>query len=272
MNVLMPKIQLLDRVVQSSNKSRCLLAGAVFFTLFVASRSLFAATYESAVSVPVDGNAGKAGDIVSFTDNKFVLSSKIGDSAMVGVVVEDPATSFEDTNMTQYKFITPEGDVLVNVSGKNGSIKEGDFITSSDIPGVGVRALESGQVLGVALEEYMPNNPEDIGQIYVQLGIKTSFIDKTASKNLLDTLKNSLTSPFMTPIEALRYLLAIAVVFASFVIGFSSFGRITGTSVEALGRNPLAGSAIRKVIFFNFLLTFIIMGIGLAIAYLILTL
>jgi hypothetical protein len=152
-----------------------------------------------------------------------------------------------------------------------GPIKEGDFVTSSNTSGVGVRAMESGQVLGVALEEYTPSAPENVGQIYVQLGIKTSFIDKTASKNLLDTLKNSLTSPFMTPIEALRYLLAIAVVFASFVIGFSSFGKITGSSVEALGRNPLAGGAIRRVIFFNFILTFLIMGIGLVIAYLILT-
>ncbi len=88
------------------------------------------------------------------------------------------------------------------------------------------------------------------------LDIKTSFVDKSINKNLFDTLKNSLTSPFMTPIESLRYLLAIAVVFASFVIGFTSFGKITGTSVEALGRNPLAGSTIRKVIFFNFAMTF----------------
>jgi hypothetical protein len=39
-----------------------------------------------------------------------------------------------------------------------------------------------------------------------------------------------------------------------------------------LGRNPLAGGAIRRVIFFNFAMTFVIMAIGLGIAYLILTL
>lgn len=268
----MPELSQIEKIVRKHSRLASALIGGAFFAFFLASRCSFAATYESALSFPIEGNAGKAGDIVSFIANKFVLSSKMNDSAMVGVIVDDPATSFEDTNMTQYKFITPDGDVLVNVSGKNGSIKEGDFVTSSNTSGVGVKALGTGQILGVALEEYAPNNPEDIGQIYVHLGIKTSFIDNTASKNLLDTLKSGFTSSFMTPIEALRYLLAIAVVFASFVIGFSSFGRITGTSVEALGRNPLAGGAIRKVIFFNFLLTFVIMGIGLAIAYLILTL
>lgn len=242
-----------------------------FFVLLLSVSHTFAETYESAVSVPIEGNAGKTGDIVSFVSNKFILSSAPFDNSMVGVVVDSPPLFFQDLNMPQYRLVAANGDLLVNVTAKFGAIKEGDYITSSNTPGVGVKAVESGQILGVALEEYNPKNADDVGQIYVQIGIKTSFMDKSISKNLFDTLKNSITSPFMTPIEALRYLLAIAVVFASFVIGFSSFGKITGTSVEALGRNPLAGAAIRKVVVFNFLLTFLIMAIGLFLAYLILT-
>lgn len=231
-----------------------------------------AISYETAVSVPVAQGVGKVGDVISYVNAQYVLSSKMYDTDMVGVVIEDPAISFEDRNLTSSVLVTSIGEVLVNVSNKYGDIKEGDYVTSSDIPGVAVRALESGQVIGIALEDSSNTGNEEVGQIYVLLDIKTSFVDKNISKNLLDTLKNSLTSPFMTPIEALRYLLAIAVVFASFVIGFTSFGKITGTSVEALGRNPLAGATIRKVIFFNFAMTFVIMAIGLGIAYLILTL
>lgn len=242
-----------------------------FIPLVIVVRAL-AISYEEAVSVPIAAGVGKVGDIMSYVDSQYVLSSKGYDTNMIGVVVEDPAVSFEDRYLTNSVLLTSVGEVLVNVSNKYGDIKEGDFVTSSGIPGVGVKALESGQVLGIALEDYSTSVSEEVGQIYVLLNIKTSFIDKTISRNLLDTLKNSLTSPFMTPIEALRYLLAIAVVFASFVIGFTSFGKITGTSVEALGRNPLAGSTIRKVIFFNFAMTFVIMAIGLGIAYLILTL
>lgn len=239
--------------------------------LLIVAKSL-AVSYEEAVSVPFAEGVGKTGDIISYVGSQYTLSSKMYDSNMVGVVVDNPAVSFEDRTLTNSKLITSVGEVLVNVSSKYGDIKEGDYVTSSDIAGVGVKALESGQVLGIALEDFNNSGSEEIGQVYVLLGIETSFVDASMSKNLLDTLKNSLTSPFMTPIEALRYLLAIAIVFASFVIGFSSFGKITGTSVEALGRNPLAGGTIRKVIFFNFAMTFIIMAIGLGIAYLILTL
>jgi F0F1-type ATP synthase membrane subunit c/vacuolar-type H+-ATPase subunit K len=242
-----------------------------FIPLIIVVRAL-AISYEEAVSVPVAAGVGKVGDIMSYVDSQYVLSSKAYDTNMIGVVVTDPAVSFEDRYLTNSVLLTSVGEVLVNVSNKYGDIKEGDYLTSSDIAGVGVKALESGQVVGVALEDAGNPSTEEVGQIYVLLDIKTSFIDKGVNKNLLDMLKNSLTSPFMTPIESLRYLLAIAVVFASFVIGFASFGKITGTSVEALGRNPLAGGTIRKVIFFNFAMTFVIMAIGLGIAYLILTL
>jgi hypothetical protein len=255
------------------NKAKTILALIPF--VFIASVLLiksYAISYEAAVSVNVADTGAKAGDIVSFVGTQYVLASKLYDTDMIGVIIADPATSFEDRNLTNGLLVTSVGEVLVNVSSKYGDIKEGDYITSSDIPGAGVKAGESGQVLGIALEDLVPSGNDNTGQIYVLLDIKTSFVDKNMSKNLLDTLKNSLTSPFMTPIEALRYLLAIGVVFSSFVIGFSSFGRITGTSVEALGRNPLAGGTIRKVIFFNFAMTFVIMAIGLGIAYLILTL
>lgn len=234
--------------------------------------NVYAASFSPAVSISTDNNEGNPGDIVSYQNGKYTLARKIYDSGMFGVIVEDPATSLVDTNLSQYKLISSFGETLVNVSARDGEIKEGDLLTSSDIPGVAVKAEESGQILGVALEGYNPTNSEEIGKIWVFVDIKTSFIEKAMRKNLLDVLRTSLTSPFMTPIEALRYLLAIAIVFTSFLIGFTSFGKITGSSVEALGRNPLAGGAIKKVIAFNFAMTFVIMALGLAIAYFILIL
>lgn len=231
-----------------------------------------AATYSSAISLSIENNAGGGGDIVSYEDGKYILSQRAYDESMYGVIVDDPTSSLVDVNLNEYKLVSSYGEALVNVSTKNGNIVEGDFITSTDIPGVGAKALESGPVIGVALESFEPAISDQIGQIWVLIDIKTNFIDTTLSKNLFDVLRTSLTSPFMTPIEALRYLLAIAVVFASFVIGFSNFSKITGSSVEALGRNPLASASIRKVIVFNFALTFIIMAGGLAIAYFILVL
>jgi len=247
---------------------------SIFLSLnlsFLLLNRCFAVSYEYAVTVPVVDNKGNPGDIVSYKEGKYSLTDVFQDPAIYGVIVENPSISFVDRNLEESKLVTSMGEVLLNLSLKNGSIKEGDYLTSSDIPGVGVKANEDGQVLGVAMEEFSSNNEEEMGQIYVLLDIKTMFFGKGLSGNLLDIIRNSLTSPFMTPVQALRYLLAIAIIFASFVIGFSSFGKITGSSEEALGRNPLAGTAIRKVMFFNFVLTFVIMAMGLIAAYFILT-
>lgn len=240
-------------------------------TAFLPFMKAFAESYEYAVSVPMEENQGNPGDIVSYKEGKYILTSEYHDGAMYGVIVENPSISFEDRNLDQSKMVTSMGEVILNVSAKNGQIKEGDYVTSSDIPGVGIRATEDGQVLGIAMESFEPTNSDEIGQIFVLMDIKTHFFGKGISGNILDIIRNSLTSPFMTPVQALRYLLAIAIIFASFVIGFSSFGKITGSSVEALGRNPLAGAAIRRVMLFNFILTFVIMAMGLGVAYFILT-
>lgn len=236
------------------------------------SEKAFGLETNTAFSIKVQDNKGNGGDIVSYKEGVYAISNEKYDDSMFGVIIDSPTTSLEDLNLGEYKLVSSFGEAPVWVSARDGDIKEGDLITSSDIPGVGVKAVESGQVLGIALEDYIPENKEALSQILVFVDIKTNFVDQKMSKNLLDILRTSLTSPFMTPIEALRYLLAILTVFASFVIGFSSFGKITGTSVEALGRNPLASPAIRRVIIFNFVLTFIIMAVGLAIAYFVLVL
>lgn len=228
--------------------------------------------YETGYSVMIEDEVSNPGDIITLDNGLYSKSTRAYDPKMHGVIVSEPAISYEDRNLDGYSFVSTFGEILVNVSNVNGEIKEGDLITSSEIPGVGIKATESGQVLGTALEDFSPASSEDIGRIFVLVDVKTSFIDQTMRQNLLDVIKKAFSSPLMTPIEALRYLLAIAVVFASFVIGFSSFGRITATSVEALGRNPLARSSIKKVIIFNFLLTFLIMIGGIVIAYFILIL
>lgn len=49
--------------------------------------------------------------------------------------------------------IVTSGLTEVKVNNENGLIKRGDLITSSSVSGVGMKATESGMVLGVALED-----------------------------------------------------------------------------------------------------------------------
>jgi len=229
----------------------------------------------SAISLPVEpyGDVTPvAGGIVVQKDGIYTLSNYAYDANIVGVIVADPDISFEDLNLQNPSLVTTEGEVKVLVSNVNGNIKEGDYLTSSDVPGIAVKALESGQSIGMALADFSSEDVGSTSMIWITLDIRMNYVDKNISLNVLDVVRKSLNSPFMTPIQALRYILVFIIVIASFVIGFSSFGRISMETVESLGRNPLASSSIRKVMIFNFVLTAIIMGIGLGIAYLILIL
>lgn len=220
-------------------------------------------------SIPIEQES-QEGNIISFVNGKYVLSFKEYDSSIFGVVTDEPSTSVEDLNLEKYKLVVNSGESLVTVVNKNGDIRKGDFITTSTLPGVGMKATKSGQVIGTALEDYYATNSDEVGKISVFLNVKSQFISLSGTTNILSALKSGLESPFLTPVITLRYILATLVTGASFVIGFVSFGKISGSSVEALGRNPLAGTSIKRVVFFNFLLTFIIMMGGLFIAYLIL--
>ena len=248
----------------------------VSITFFISSLALIGVALAiSAVSLPVnpyENTVPVSGDIVTQKDGLYTLSSHPYDSDIVGVIVSNPEISFEDLNLSESSLVTFSGEALINVSNSGGSIKEGDYLTSSDTPGVAIKALESGQVVGIALGDFSPSGVGATGQIWASIDIKVSYVDKNLSMNILDIVSKSLNSPYMTPIQALRYLLVSVIIIASFVIGFSSFGRISMETVESLGRNPLASSSIRKVMIFNFILTFLIMGIGLGIAYLILIL
>jgi F0F1-type ATP synthase membrane subunit c/vacuolar-type H+-ATPase subunit K len=238
---------------------------------FVALANSFGVAY----TVEVENNAGNSGDIVSYTNGKYNLASKTYDTDMYGVITDEAVLSIVDTEISSNpsaKLVVSNGELYVNVTTINGDIKKGDFITSSNTPGVGQRANISGYVIGVALEDYSNSDKNAVGQVLTFVNIRSTYIDNNVRVNLIEALRTGALAPFVTPVTSLRYILAALIIGASFVIGFSSFGRMSGSSIEALGRNPLAKNEVRKVVIFNFFLTFGVMLIGLLISYLILVL
>lgn len=218
------------------------------------------------VSIP-DENA-QDGDIVSSTEGKFIVASVPYDTLMYGVISDNPAMAIEDKKLEGGRLVMTNGITMVRVSTVNGGIKKGDFITSSETPGVGQKADKSGYILGVALDDY---DDTDVGKIRVSLSTRfnSSLNPRT---NLIETVKLGITAPFLTPLGAMRYLLAALIAVASFSLAFASFGRVAKTGVEALGRNPLASRLIETTVVLNVLMTVGIMVVGLFISYLILTL
>ena len=225
------------------------------------------ATYVQVVSKNVQN-----GDIVSSGNGGYVLSQTSYDPLMFGVVVLKPALSLRDTSVKNATPVVISDRVQVRVSTINGSIKKGDFITTSLTPGVGQKADKSGYILGNALEDYTVGDPKKIGLIFVSLNIRSSLPSTAVGSNLIEAIKLGAAANFLTPLASLRYLFAGIVALTSFALGFIFFGRVARSGVEAVGRNPLAGRLIIASILFNLFLTLAIMLIGLVIAYLILVL
>jgi len=247
------------------------------FFLFLASLFLFVSFSYSqtstglALPIPILEKGIQDGDIITSDQTGYKRSSTAYDPNIYGVVSLNSALSLKSSETTTYPVITT-GIAYVRVSTANGSIKKNDQITTSAIPGVGQKATTNGFVLGVALEAYNNSNPRSVGKILVSVNPRFNAAFKANATNLLESLRVVASSPFLSPLTTLRYLLAAFIAIASFVLGFMYFGRIARTGVEALGRNPLAARIIQLGIVVNVLLTAVIILVGIGIAYLILIL
>ncbi|MEP7103702.1 MAG: kelch repeat-containing protein [Candidatus Dojkabacteria bacterium] len=107
------------------------------------------------------------GDIVkldSVDAKSLIKTSKANDNDVIGVISTDPGfvgniTNIEDinNNRTDMKLLSMVGQVPVKVSTENGEIKIGDPITSSSVPGVGMKADPGDSNIGLAQENYSGN-------------------------------------------------------------------------------------------------------------------
>lgn len=248
--------------------------GFVGFLVFLSSQISSAQNPLSggvAVSLDIPSSKVKDGDIISSTNEGYVLTKIAYDTGIYGVVSKNPVVAIENNLDKNKTYLISSGEASVRVSAEAGAIKKNDLITSSNTPGVGEKALRNGYVLGNALENY--SNVGAVGLIMVSINPHFSNASTPNLRtNLLTSLREAGSAPFLSPLEALRYLAAAIVAILSFVIGFTYFGRVAAKGVEAVGRNPLAGRLIEFSVVLNILLTAVIIGVGLMIAYLILIL
>lgn len=223
--------------------------------------------------VPIASSEVKNGDIITSSNEGYVLSSKPYDPLVIGVVSLNPAVSLdiEGDEANSYPVISA-GNVEVNVSSVNGNIEEGDLITSSSIPGVGMKATKAGYILGQALDKFTADKEGEIGKINIALNLRYSYSNANTQTSLADIFNLSLLATYESPSAVFKYLVAGIVIVLAFVLGVVSFGRVANTGVEALGRNPLAGKMIQFGIIFNVLITISIIAAGFGMAYLIIRL
>lgn len=208
------------------------------------------------------------GSIISASEEGYQRTQGNYDSGIYGVTTQTPAVFLESVEGNDLSPVVYSGQAKVLVNTENGEIKKNDLITSSNSPGVGMKATFNGFVIGTALEDF---SGEEQGLILIN--VSPHYFDDASesySNNLFNLLSNAREAAFLSPLEAFRYLIAALVALLAFVIGFIYFGRVAQRGIEAVGRNPLAGKFIEFSVILNVLLTGLIIVVGLAVAYLIL--
>lgn len=205
----------------------------------------------------------KIGDIISQTEEGFVKSKISYDKNIVGVVGENPILVLGRPTTNTLPVVI-QGESLVRVSNKNGEIKKGDFITSSEIPGVGQKATESGFVVGKALEDF--NKEEGLIRSEINIQYQNIIPSGVPASWILSKIWETLGRPENFP-QVLRYIFAIFLGGGSFFAGFFFFVRALREGLEAMGRNPLARKSLQIGMIINLIAILLLTLAGLGLAF-----
>lgn len=220
-----------------------------------------------ATYMPVSADV-EDGDIISSTPEGYVLSAKSYDSKVVGIVATKPAIALKTDTEQGGIPVVNVGTTVVKVIGTNGDIKKGDFITTSDRQGVGMKATRSGYIIGQALADVTFPNKEDILFTPINLNLHFLQIDSSVNDSLLNIFTISQLAAYEEPFKVFKYVVSAGVLILSFAFGFLIFSRAINTGIQALGRNPLAGRMIQLSIIFNVILVIIIIMSAIGIVWL----
>ncbi len=217
------------------------------------------------------------------------LSNKT-DNAMQGVAVasNDTIVSFAGDGTKAEVFIATNGKYDVLVSTQNGSIKAGDIISISALDGIGMKATAAESVvLGKALSNFAGQQALGtanlktnggtqtvaIGTIQVDIGISHNPLAISVTGPPVPAfLKKAGESISGKPVSTVRLYAALGVLF---VTGFMTASLLYGgvrSSLNSIGRNPLAKKSILRGLIQVIVLGMIVFVIGLFAIYLLLKL
>lgn len=211
------------------------------------------AATNSTVVEPAD-NAGNASNLVGVAASKPLLELSDGSKSGVQVVVS--------------------GTTRTLVSDLNGAVKVGDRIAPSPIAGVGMKAVNSSQIVGTAQSNLsdVPTVRESVAGTdgktvnvnvgLVPVGVSVAYYSAVGAAGntnsfvptVLQSIANAITGRQVSPLRVLFGATAL-------VIGFISVTVMLYASIRngaiSLGRNPLAEIALRRG-----LIDVIVAGIG----------
>jgi hypothetical protein len=181
-------------------------------------------------------------------------------SALVGVAVSSPVLALSGTAANVQVAVGGIAEVLV--SDINGPVSAGDKITASPITGVGMKAAVAGQIIGTAQSALssvttssrsvkdLKGKATTVKAGLIPVAINVGYYSGSASGALsafvpsfLQDLANTIAGK---PVAPARVLFAFLILLLGFITVSVMLNAAIRSGIISLGRNPLAGSALRK--------------------------
>ncbi|CAN5202102.1 hypothetical protein BH09PAT2_BH09PAT2_02060 [soil metagenome] len=214
-----------------------------------------------ATNLPIDHPDVKDGFIVVAKNKSFTLSNEAYQTEMIGVVNKQTAIEIRyknETNQIKTYPVVTDGQAYIIVSLANGNIQKGDYITSSPMEGIGMKATVPGQVIGMALEDAKSTDETKITQIRItiQSDYYLNPLFGMGPQSNIRVKFDQLLSPGNEQ-TFMKYIVGGSVFLITLLFCLIYFGRLSLKGVEALGRNPLAANKIQFGIIIN-----VVMGLA----------
>lgn len=228
---------------------------------------LFGATAYAAISQGYKANgqllAGSLVGLDSASSNTVKQADSDHPEDLIGVVVPtDTSLLTLTTDKTDVQVATA-GQASALVSTVNGDIKAGDKITTSPVKGVGMKAVLSTKVVGVAQGDFNSSTkgatshdlkdksgktktvsigevPVIVGVVYYVAGADDT---KTIIPKYLQQLINAISGKKVSPLRII--ISGVLLLFTLLAIGIILSGSVR-SAIISIGRNPLSQSAVYR--------------------------
>lgn len=198
---------------------------------------------------------------------------------MVGVYQETPGVAWSNVSKIGSIPVVSSGTALVRASAENGEIQPGDYITSSNTPGIAQKAINPGYVLGTARSIITPSEGGEESFVEANINVQFAIPEFEPDSSLLtpagalQTLRSGYNAFTGGQVHfAIKYLLALLALLVSLVFGYWIFTRSATNSITAIGRNPLARRSIMLTAGLNVVAALAIVAGGVALGLFILAL
>jgi hypothetical protein len=241
------------RTILLATNALILLFAGLFLSSGVAAASL-SVGYTATQSLP-------AGTVVASdnqSSNTVVPADNVTNNNILGVVTVGSTVTISQSN-TQVQ-VSTGGSAYVLVSDINGPIKKGDKITASPLSGIGMRATQAGKIVGTATSDLTGSSlnaqsksisdasgkSKQVQIALIPLAININFYQPAPASTVLPKIITDLTTSINgKPVSTGRTVASLSVLVAALLVVVLIYGAVR-SSIGAIGRNPLAKTAIQR--------------------------